>query len=108
MRERSFSAKKFWKKISKHGKRAGREAIEKSIQLYLIANSPDTPKPVKAAIYTTLLYFIMPLDAVPDPLPGGYIDDLGAIAATIVTASNYLTNDIKRKASKEADKWIED
>ena len=107
MDKQSFSESRFWKKLSKHGKRAGRKVVVKALQLYYIANSPDTPKPVKAAIYTTLLYFIMPIDAIPDPLPTGYIDDLGAIAALLATASDYLTKEIKRKADREAEKWIE-
>ncbi len=80
---------------------------ERGLQLYYTAKSPDTPTPVKMMIYSALVYLIIPLDTVPDPLPGGYLDDLGALGATLVAASAYVTSGIKKKAASEANRWIE-
>ncbi|HCL3894797.1 TPA: DUF1232 domain-containing protein, partial [Pseudomonas aeruginosa] len=75
--------------------------------LYYAAQTPQTPAWAKATIYGALGYFILPVDAIPDVLPGvGYTDDLGIIAAAITAVSMYITEDVKRQASQKLQDWF--
>ena len=95
----SFSSKKFWKKLSKHAKTIGKEAVEKALLLYYAAQSPDTPEWAKGVIYSALVYLVVPTDAVPDFIPvAGYTDDLGVVAVALVTIATHITEEVKRKA----------
>lgn len=59
-------------------------------------------------IYGTLGYFISPIDAIPDFIPGGYTDDLGILAVAVVSLTLYITEDIKAKAAKMMKVWFGD
>jgi len=103
----NFSEDGFWNKVVKYAKAAGQEVIEKALWLYYAAQTPQTPAWAKATIYGALGYFILPVDAIPDVLPGvGYTDDLGIIAAAITAVSMYITEDVKRQASQKLQDWF--
>lgn len=108
MGKSAFSDRSFWNKLSKSAKKAGREVVERALQLHYIAQSPDTPMPIKTLIYSALIYFIVPIDAIPDVLPGGFVDDLGALGAVLVSVTSYLTPEIKRQAEEEVSKRLGD
>ena len=104
---KNFSDDGFWNKVVKYAKAAGREVIEKALWLYYAAQNPQTPAWAKATIYGALGYFILPVDAIPDVLPGmGYTDDLGVIAAAITAVSVYITDEVKRQASQKLQDWF--
>ena len=104
---KDFSDDGFWNKVVKYAKAAGREVIEKALWLYYAAQNPQTPAWAKATIYGALGYFILPVDAIPDVLPGmGYTDDLGVIAAAITAVSVYITDEVKRQASQKLQDWF--
>lgn len=104
---KDFSDDGFWNKIVKYAKTAGQEVIEKALWLYYAAQTPQTPAWAKATIYGALGYFILPIDAIPDVLPGvGYTDDLGVIAAAITAVSMYITDDVKQQASQKLRDWF--
>ena len=48
--------------------------------------------------------FIWPFDAIPDMLPGGYMDDLGILLAAIRSISNSIKESHKEKANRKCDK----
>jgi uncharacterized membrane protein YkvA (DUF1232 family) len=94
-----FSDQRFWRKVFQVIKQVGKELIEKALMLYFAAQQPDTPKWAKTVIYGALAYFILPADALPDFIPtGGYVDDLGALAAAIATVAIYITPEVKKQA----------
>ena len=103
----AYSESRFHQKISRHARTAGREVVEKALWLFLAAQSPETPRWAKTAIYGALGYFIFPLDAIPDFAPlVGYTDDLGVLAAALATVSMYITEDIKRRSRAKVDIWF--
>lgn len=105
--ENEYSEEDFWDKILKYAKTAGKEAIEKALWLYYAAQDTDTPAWAKATIYGALGYFILPIDAIPDVIPGaGYTDDVGVMAAAVATVSMYISDDVKRQASKKLNDWF--
>ena len=79
--------------------------VEKAFILYFTLQRPETPKAAKATIIGALAYFIMPFDAVADFLPGiGFTDDLGALAAAVVTVWKYVTPEIRERAKSQTDR----
>ena len=60
--------------------------IQKALWLYYAAQRPQTPIWAKTTIYAALGYFILPVDIIPDLIPGaGYVDDLGPVSYTHLT-----------------------
>ena len=106
---KEYSDSGFWDKLLKYGKIAGREVVERALQLYYAAQDPNTPAWAKTVIYGALGYFIFPLDAIPDPIPVvGYADDLGVLAAAVATVALCITEDVKQKARQKLRDWLDD
>ena len=77
---------------------------EEAVALYLLFIDPDYPIIKKGVAVFALLYFISPVDLVPDILPVvGFLDDAGIIAAAV----NMYNEDIPVYKEK-AKKWMED
>lgn len=96
--------KSFWQKVKSVLMKAGVEVIKLVLTLYYCMRDDDTPQWAKGIIIGALIYFVSPVDAVPDFLPGGYVDDLavlGAAAATVVAH-------IKPEHRACAQAWIDD
>ena len=106
---REYSDSSFREKLLKYALIAGREVVERALQLYYAAQDPKTPAWAKTAIYGALGYFIFPLDAIPDVVPAvGYADDLGVLAAAVATVVMYITEDVKLKAGQKLRDWFGD
>lgn len=104
---KGYSDDKFWKKLFKHAKAAGREVVEKALLMFYAAQEPATPGWAKGVIYGALAYFILPTDTIPDFLPGvGYVDDLTALAAALATVAIYITPEVQEKASAKLSQWF--
>ena len=58
----------------------------------------NVPLWAKAVIVGALGYFISPIDALPDFLPGGYADDLAVLGVTMATVATYVSEDIVGRA----------
>ena len=93
-----------WEKIKRSFKKAGQEVIKLVLTLLYCMNDSDTPSWAKATIIGSLLYFVSPIDAVPDFLPAGYLDDLAVLgsAAAVVAAH------IKPEHRARAQEWVDD
>ena len=98
----------FWRKLQQHARGAGRAVLEKALYLYYAAQSTDTPKWARRVIYGALAYFVLPLDAIPDLIPGiGYTDDLSVMAAALATVALYITPEIKALAQHRIAQWFD-
>ena len=103
-----FDDEKLWDKITNFAKSAGREVIQKALWLYYAAQMPNTPVWAKTVIYGALLYFILPIDAIPDMIPVvGYSDDLGALASAVTAVAMFIDDDVKEKADKKMADWFD-
>lgn len=92
---RHFSDSAFKSKLT----RISDEVREKAMVLYLVFQDPSTPAWVKILIVSVLGYLIWPLDAIPDAVPIiGFLDDLAAMAAVLVSIEIYITPEIRLKA----------
>jgi len=105
---KDYSENSFWEKVKSFALVAGKEVIERALQLYYAMQAPATPVWAKTVIIAALGYFISPVDAIPDIIPVvGYADDLGVLVAAFATVATYITDDIKAKAEDKLKEWFE-
>ena len=62
-----------------------------ALALFFLFSDPQYPSIKKGIAVFALLYFIVPVDIIPDALPGGWLDDAGVVMAAI----KMYANDIK-------------
>jgi len=104
--EKNYSEEDFWEKVKGVVKKVGCDLIEKALILYYVAQDPDTPTRVKMLIYGALGYFISPLDAIPDALPGiGFTDDLGVLVGVIALLGMSIKEKHKELARDTLSRW---
>lgn len=103
----TFSDPQFWDKLNRFARKAGRQVVERALQLYYAARRPETPAWAKTSIFGALAYFISPIDLIPDLLPlVGFSDDLTVMAAALAMVSMYINDEVRLKARQTADKWF--
>ena len=74
------------------------KAWDKVLFLWEQAKNPEVPLHLKITIIGALLYLVLPVDVVPDTIPGiGLIDDLGVILAVVKEVSKYALPKIEKK-----------
>ena len=104
----TYSDDSFWAKLKRYAVSAGADTVETTLKLYYALQDPDTPHWARTTIIGALLYFIVPTDSLPDFLPGGYVDDLGALAAAAWTVANHIKDQHQRKAKETLARWFPD
>lgn len=81
---------RFWKTLRKAAR-----AIPFSDELvaaYYCALDPATPHRVRGMLLAALAYFVLPVDAIPDILPGiGFTDDVTVLIATLSVVRAHIT-----------------
>ena len=98
----------FWQKINAYAKIAGRKLAEKALQLYYAAADPKTPTWARGIIWGALMYFIAPLDAIPDAVPVvGFSDDLGVLVCAVITVNAHITEKIAQRAAEKMKEWFD-
>ncbi|WP_207255080.1 YkvA family protein [Pseudomonas sp. FW507-14TSA] len=96
-----------WRKISRYALHVGRSLITKALWLYYAAQRPETPAWAKSTIYGALGYFVLPLDLIPDVLPGiGYADDLGVLSLSIAAVAAHINQEVKEQAAGRLGEWF--
>ncbi|MDB4452915.1 DUF1232 domain-containing protein [bacterium] len=101
-----FSEQSFWDKLKRYAVAAGKDVVELALKLYYVMKDADTPAPAKAVIMGALVYFIVPADAVIDLLPGGYVDDWGALMGALWTVSKHVKDDHVAQAKAKLLEWF--
>jgi uncharacterized membrane protein YkvA (DUF1232 family) len=85
-----FVEENLWTKLEKSGKRIS--FAREIIALYRYMKDPLVRWHRKAIVVAALVYFIVPVDSIPDLTPLlGYMDDLGVITALL----KYLGSELK-------------
>jgi uncharacterized membrane protein YkvA (DUF1232 family) len=103
--EHWYSGPNLWRKISKYALIAGRKAVLSALTLYHCLRDPDTPAWARGVIMGALGYLILPVDLVPDIIPGaGYTDDWAALVAALGTVATYVKDMHKVKAAAQTEK----
>ena len=71
---------------------------DKVLYLWELVKSPEIPTRLKVVIAGALLYLVLPIDVVPDTIPGlGLVDDLSVILAVVREVSKYAIPKIEKK-----------
>lgn len=87
----------FWPKLKRVIRRI--PFSEDLVAAYYCALDPETPFRVRAILLGALAYFILPIDAIPDFIPGiGFGDD----AAALVIAIKMVADNMKPKHREAA------
>jgi uncharacterized membrane protein YkvA (DUF1232 family) len=85
-----FVDENLWTKLEKTGKKVS--FAKDILALYRYLKDPFVKWYRKAVVVAALVYFIVPIDTIPDIAPlFGYLDDLGVIAAVL----KYLGGELK-------------
>lgn len=99
----AINEKSFWDKVKSAVKAVGKQGIKLALILYYCYLDDETPQWAKLSIAGALVYFVSPVDAVPDVVPGvGYTDDLGVMALAMAAVAAH----IKQEHRDRADEWI--
>lgn len=96
----------FWAKIAEGAQKAGIKVIYGALLLFYASTDSNLSWTDKAKIYGVLGYFILPADFIPDFLPGGYVDDLGALVWALKSIWNNITPEVHDKAYKKLSNWF--
>lgn len=104
-----FNHSGFWCKLKVLAKRASRPLVEACLLLYYTRQKAHLPLWVRMLITSALLYFIAPIDAIPDLLPMGLGDDLAVLSATLASIVAFIDDGIRALvASKLRDLFDQD
>lgn len=86
-----------------HARRLGLPFAEHVFFLTYALGDPAVPVWAKAKASAALLYFISPVDAVPDALPGvGWADDLGVLSVAVGSLYVFASHEVRRRAKEAA------
>lgn len=96
-----YDERTFWKKLRENARDMGASLVYRVFQLYYAMIDGDTPIQAKLVIAGALAYLVCPVDLIPDFLPCGYADDMGAIMAALRTADAYVTPKVKARARRK-------
>lgn len=87
---KEYIEENFWEKVERVGRKLSFTKDIKALYNYFTDNSISWYR--KSIVVGALIYFIMPIDSIPDIAPLiGYLDDLGVITATIKFLGSELT-----------------
>lgn len=105
---KNFNEHSFFRKLARYALRLGRPVVEQLHALYFILRSDATPMRSKMLIVGALLYFISPIDVIPDILgPLGFSDDIAVVAMVLKQVKEYMTDDIRDRAAAATAKLMQ-
>ncbi len=94
-----FDDQGFWSKVTGVVRSAGKKVVTEAFKAYYVAQAAATPPWAKTVLYGALVYFVLPLDAIPDAVPViGFSDDVAALAAALVATQAYATDETNEQA----------
>lgn len=102
-----FSPEKLFSKISDVAKKAGVKVIYAALLLYYAMFDKEVPMSDKAIVIGALGYFILPLDFIPDFLPGGFVDDAGALVLAVKNIWSNISANTHRQAKGKLNEWFD-
>ncbi|MEM8723245.1 MAG: YkvA family protein [Cyanobacteria bacterium P01_G01_bin.39] len=102
-----YDREDFWRKLNENALKAGKDVIEKALTLYYATQSENVPAWAKTLIFSSLAYFVLPTDMIPDVMPFvGYTDDLSVLLSTFLAVEMYVTLEHKEAAEKKLQQWF--
>ena len=103
----NYSEDRFWNKLAKCAKKAGLKVVYSALLLYYVATDSSVPMNIRITIFGALGYLILPLDLIPDFIPGaGFTDDLGALLAVYSLVKSHVTPEVEKKSKAKLSDWF--
>lgn len=90
----------FFQKIAGIPIQAGCNVIRSAITLWVLLGESTVPAWAKVSIVVALVYFISPIDVIPDFLPGGYLDDLAAMTLLLGQLTVFTDGNIRNRVGR--------
>lgn len=89
----------FWDKVKTLPRSAVGQVLEKALLLRELLLDSATPLWIKGTIAGVLGYLILPIDLVPDLLPGiGFVDDVAAMGLVLANLDQWVTDETRERA----------
>ena len=102
------NVRSLWEKVGTFFVEAGKELIELILTMFYVAKDEETPPWVRALVVSAIAYFLMPVDAIPDALPGiGFTDDAGVVAAVVAAIAAHIADKHREQAKAQMDDWAD-
>lgn len=95
-----------FEKIKDVARKAGVKLIYIVLLLYYSTLDKELPMKDRLMVLSALGYFILPVDLIPDVLPGGFADDMAALVYVLKQVWANLTPDTKQKAHERLKEWF--
>ncbi|MCR4824302.1 MAG: DUF1232 domain-containing protein [Bacteroidales bacterium] len=104
-----YDARKFWKKLRRVFRKIGAKAAYYALILYYAMQDPQVSGKDKGIIIGALGYFLLPLDLMPDFIPGvGYTDDIAALSLAVYKVWKCITPQVRSEAESKVYAWFGD
>ncbi|MDE5975641.1 MAG: DUF1232 domain-containing protein [Muribaculaceae bacterium] len=103
-----YNPDKLIKKIKDVAKKAGLKTIYIVLILYYATFDKSLPIKDRLMVAAALGYFILPLDFIPDAIPGGFADDAAALLYVVKHIWGNLSEDTFSKARQRLKEWFPD
>ena len=92
--------------MAKVAGKLGRKMVYLALLIYYAAMSDEMPYYQKMSLLGALAYLVMPVDLIPDFLPGGYADDMAALMAAYELVKDNITDAVKARALRKLQDWF--
>lgn len=103
---KNFSVAKLWEKIQKNARKLGVKVVFEALKLFYMLQDPVVNASDKLIITAALGYMILPLDLVPDFIPGGFIDDGVILTWALNQLKGKMTESTLQKAKDKLREWF--
>ncbi len=77
-----------------------KKTLYEAAAMWVMLKDPTVPKLAKAEVVGALIYLLNPLDAIPDLLPMGLVDDVALLGLTWNLVQSYITEDHRAEAQR--------
>ncbi len=92
-----YDEDKLWGKLNKLPSSTLSLILEKVMTLRELLFDSSTPLWVKGTLTGVGAYVLMPMDFVPDFLPGGFLDDAAMLGLVLANLDYLITDDIRER-----------
>ena len=101
-----YNPNALFEKIKKVARKAGVKIVYIVLLLYYSTLDKELPMKDRLMVLAALGYFILPIDLIPDALPGGFTDDMAALVYVLRQVWSNLTIETKQKARARLEEWF--
>ncbi|MDE6339595.1 MAG: DUF1232 domain-containing protein, partial [Muribaculaceae bacterium] len=82
------------------------QVVYTALKLYYVSLDPTISATDKLIITAALGYLILPIDIVPDWLPGGFLDDGVILGWALNQMQSVITTEAKQRAQAKLREWF--